>query len=90
MKPAEEIAAEIVNGLSFSSNRMLNGRLVGEQYFAADAITRAIKLDRLYMASSMTMGEVRRHLGGKKRPTHEEIMDAVNAILQSRAGSQCR
>lgn len=84
MKPAEEIAAEIVDGLSFSSNRMLNGRLVGEQYFAADAIMRAIKIDRLQMAGTITMGEIRKHTGDG-RLAYGTILWAVNQILGERA-----
>ncbi len=42
----EQIACRIVDKLSFSSNRMLNGRLVGEQYFAAIAIAEAIRAER--------------------------------------------
>jgi hypothetical protein len=45
-KTPEQIAAEIVNGLSFTSNRLLDGRLVGEQYFAAQAIVSAIRAER--------------------------------------------
>jgi hypothetical protein len=45
-KTPERIASEIVEGLNFSSNRMLNGRLVGEQYFAAQAIAAAINAER--------------------------------------------
>lgn len=45
-KTPEQIASEIVEGLSFSSNRMLNGGLVGEQYFAAHAIAIAIQAER--------------------------------------------
>lgn len=47
MKAPEEIAREIVEGLSFSSNRMLDGRFVGEQYFAHAAILDAINAERL-------------------------------------------
>lgn len=42
----QQIAAEIVNGLSFSSNRMVGGRLVGEQHFAYEAIAKAIQDER--------------------------------------------
>lgn len=42
----EEIASSIVEKLNFSSNRMLNGRLVGEQCFAANAIADAIRNER--------------------------------------------
>ncbi len=45
-RAAVDIAAEIVNGLSFSTNRMVNGRLVGEQHFAAQAIANAIREER--------------------------------------------
>lgn len=46
MKKPMEIALEVVAGLSFSSNRMVNGRLVGEQHFAAQAIASAIEQER--------------------------------------------
>lgn len=42
----EQIAADVVNCLSFSSNRMVNGRLVGEQHFAYEAIVKAIREER--------------------------------------------
>jgi len=45
-KPVEETATEIVNGLSFSSNRMVKGRMIGEQHFAYDAIVAALKDER--------------------------------------------
>lgn len=86
MRPADHIAAEVVDGLSFSSNRMLNGRLVGEQYFAADAIGRAIKLDRLHMAGSIGMKEIRKH-AGPGRLGYGIILWAVNQILAERARS---
>lgn len=46
MKTPDQIAAEVVNGLSFSSNRMVNGRLIGEQYFAAQAVADAVRAER--------------------------------------------
>lgn len=46
MNTPEQIALDIVGVLSFSSNRLLNGRLVGEQYFAAQAIADAIRAER--------------------------------------------
>lgn len=46
MKTPTQIAEQIVGELSFSSNRMLDGRLVGEQYFAAEAIKAAIETER--------------------------------------------
>jgi hypothetical protein len=46
VKTPEQIAREIVDRLSFSSNRMVEGRLVGEQYFAALAIAEAITAER--------------------------------------------
>lgn len=46
MKTPDQIAAEVVNDLSFSSNRMVNGRLIGEQYFAAQAIADAVRNER--------------------------------------------
>lgn len=45
-KTPEQIASEIIEGLSFSSNRMLNGRFFGEQHFAAQAIATAIRAER--------------------------------------------
>jgi hypothetical protein len=42
----DAIAADIVNGLCFSSNRMRNGRLVGEQHFAYEAIQAALAAER--------------------------------------------
>lgn len=84
MKRAEEIASEIVDGLHFSSNRMVNGRLVGEQHFAADAIARAIKLDRLQMAGTITMNEIRLRTG-EGRLSYGTILWAVNKILSERA-----
>lgn len=42
-----QIATRIVEGLSFSSNRMVNGRLVSEGYFAAVAIAEAIRNERM-------------------------------------------
>lgn len=42
----QQVATEIVNGLSFSSNRMVGGRLVGEQHFAHEAIAKAIQDER--------------------------------------------
>jgi hypothetical protein len=47
MKSPEDVAAEVVNGLSFSSNRMVNGRLIGEHYFAAQAVADAIRAERV-------------------------------------------
>lgn len=88
MKRAEEIASEIVDGLSFSSNRMFNGRLVGEQYFAAEAITRAIMLDRMQMAGTITMNEIRL-LTGEGRLSYGTILWAVNKILSERATPTC-
>lgn len=87
MKPADHIAAEIVNDLSFSSNRMINGRLIGEQHFAADAIRRAIEVDRLQMAGSITMGEIRKHTG-PGRIGYGLMLWAVNQILAERARSR--
>lgn len=84
MKPADHIAVEIVDGLSFSSNRMLNGRLIGEQHFAADAIKRAIELDRLQMAGSINMKEIRKH-AGPGRLGYGIMLWAVNQILADRA-----
>lgn len=46
MKTPEQIALEVTERLSFSSNRMLHGRLVGEQYFAAQAIADALRQER--------------------------------------------
>jgi hypothetical protein len=46
MSSPEAIAADIVNGLCFSSNRMRNGRLVGEQHFAFEAIQSALAVER--------------------------------------------
>lgn len=46
MKTPDQIALEVVDQLSFSSNRMLNGRLVGEQYFATMAVADAITTER--------------------------------------------
>ncbi|SFM24530.1 hypothetical protein SAMN03159423_0207 [Bradyrhizobium sp. NFR13] len=86
MKPADHIAAEVVEGLSFSSNRMHNGRLIGEQHFAFDAVKRAIELDRLHMAGSITMGEIRKHTG-PGRIGYELMLWAVNQILTERARS---
>lgn len=84
VKSPDDVAEEIVSGLSFSSNRMLNGRLVGEQYFAAEAIAGAIKFDRMRMASTITMGEVRKH-AGQGRLGYDTILWAVNEILKERS-----
>ena len=46
MKTPEQIANEVVNQLSFSSNRMVNGRMIGEQYFAAQYVADAIRAER--------------------------------------------
>lgn len=46
MKTPDQIAADVVEGLSFSSNRMVNGRLIGEQYFAAQAVADAVRAER--------------------------------------------
>lgn len=46
MKSPEQVALEVVDQLSFSSNRMVGGRLVGEQYFAAQAIAGAVSKER--------------------------------------------
>jgi hypothetical protein len=46
MKTPEEIANEVVDQLSFSSNRMVNGRLIGEQYFAAQYVADAVRAER--------------------------------------------
>ncbi len=59
MKTPEQIANEIVDQLSFSSNRMVNGRLIGEQYFAARAIAEAIRADRAALTAKITMQDVR-------------------------------
>lgn len=48
-KTPEQIASEIVNGLHFSSNRVVNGRLVGEQCFAFEAIVAAIRAERTHL-----------------------------------------
>lgn len=45
-KTPEEIASEIVGKLNFTSNRIVNGRWVGEQYFAKQAIAEAIRDER--------------------------------------------
>lgn len=84
MKTPEQIAAEVVEQLHFSSNRMLNGRLVGEQYFAAEAIAQAIKVDRAQMAGSIGMGDIRLHTG-EGRLGYGTILWAVNLILGNRA-----
>lgn len=47
METPETVAARVIDGLSFSSNRMVNGRLIGEQHFAAQAIADAIRCERL-------------------------------------------
>lgn len=46
MKSPDQIACDVVDKLSFSSNRMVNGRLIGEQYFAAQAIADAVRQER--------------------------------------------
>jgi hypothetical protein len=46
VKTPEQIAAEIVNQFSWSSNVMRDGRLIGEQYVVAEAIAAAIRADR--------------------------------------------
>jgi hypothetical protein len=84
MKTPEQIALEIVNDLSFSSNRMVNGRLIGEQYFAAEAIAQAIKVDRAQMAGSVTMNMIRLR-AGEGRLSYGDILFAVNGILLQRA-----
>lgn len=84
MKKAEEIANEVVSNLSFSTNRMFNGRLVGEQFFAAEFIAGAIKADRWGMAASISMRDVRLH-AGEGRLSYGQILDAVNMILRDRA-----
>ncbi len=84
MQKPEEIANEVVRGLSFSSNRMLDGRLVGEQYFAHDAIRRAILVDRAAMAQPIGLDDVRRY-AGQDRLSYSDILDAVNEILRQRA-----
>jgi hypothetical protein len=87
MKTPEQIAAEVVDQLSFSTNRMMNGRLVGEQYFAAEAIAQAIKVDRARMAGSITMNHIRQH-AGEGRLGYGTILWAVNHILGERARNQ--
>jgi hypothetical protein len=47
MKMPAEIAANIVDGLSFSSNRFVDGRMIGEQHFALRDITAALETERL-------------------------------------------
>lgn len=84
MQKPEEIASDVVSGLSFSSNRMLDGRLVGEQYFAHDAIRRAILVDRAAMAQPITLVDVRLH-AGQGRLSYDDILEAVNDILRERA-----
>jgi hypothetical protein len=86
MKTPEQIAIEVVDQLSFSSNRMVNGRLVGEQYFAAEAIAQAVKVDRAQMAGSITMNMIRLH-PGEGRLGYGDILHAVNLILRNRADS---
>ena len=51
---------------------------------AADAITRAIKLDRLQMAGTITMDEIRLRTG-EGRLSYGTILWAVNKILSERA-----
>ena len=46
MKSPEQIAADLVSKFSWSSNRILNGRLVGEQYFVAQAVADAVRAER--------------------------------------------
>lgn len=47
MKTPEQIAAELVDQFSWSSNVMRDGRLVGQQYIVAEAIARAIASERV-------------------------------------------
>lgn len=46
MKMADQIASEICGKLSFTSNRMVQGRMIGEQHIAHDLIADAIYRDR--------------------------------------------
>jgi hypothetical protein len=68
----EQIASRIVEGLSFSSNRMVNGRLVGEQYFAALAIAEAIRLERERLAPAG-------YVLMPKEPTHKIVAAYIAA-----------
>jgi hypothetical protein len=46
VKTPEQIAAGIVNQISWSSNVMRNGRLIGEQHVVAEAVAAAIRAER--------------------------------------------
>lgn len=71
----EMIAEQIVANLSLSSNRMLNGRLVGEQHFAYEAIVAAIRQDRrrhvpdgyVVMPITATPAMVKAYIGADRR-----------------------
>lgn len=51
----EDIAADIVNRFSWSSNVLWNGQLVGEQYVVALAIADAIRAERAALAGMVPM-----------------------------------
>ncbi|RZN21957.1 hypothetical protein [Bradyrhizobium sp. Leo121] len=85
MKSAEQIATDIVDQLSFSSNRMWNGRLVGEQYFAHEFIRKAVESDRHVITAPITMSDIRL-VAGEGRLSQGQIVNAVNTILRQRSG----
>lgn len=53
LRTPEQIAAEIVKRLHFSSNRMVDGKLVGEQHFAMIEIAEAIRIERDHYESAI-------------------------------------
>ena len=88
MKTPEQIADEVINELRFSTNRMLDGRLVGEQHFAALAIAEAIRRERkrydtikqALCTGLMTLSGVRH---GRLKPTGKRVNAAFTNVMSA-------
>ena len=84
MKTPEEIAAEIVNQFAWTSNVMVDGRLMSQQHAVKLAIAEAIREDRAMMTQPIRLEDVRQHVGEGRLPRWA-VLDGVNATLRNRA-----
>lgn len=90
--PAKHIAAGIVNQFGWSSNVMVGGKLVGQQYVVAEAIRAAIELDREITVA--VLENIRRDVlalrrksdSGKRLQQIEAVASQVAELIASTTG----
>ena len=83
MKSADQIATEIVNQFSWTTNVYRKGKMVGQQFVVAEKIAEAIEADREAMRGELSLEQS----GRRKLEAALRAKDAAMQVLFDRCSA---